>query len=178
MNCINVQLWAQRLFAGVALAVICAGVQGAALVGRVIAIADGDTITVLDGANTQHRIRLSGIDAPERGQDRWRASKQYLSNRVFSQHVTIEYDKTDRYGRLVGRVLRDGQDINLELLEVGGAWFYWKYAEELPVELRRSYPAAEKAAREQRRGLWQSTSPVPPWEWRKRGREKTNSEGS
>lgn len=174
----NAQLWMERLFATVAVAFISAGAQSAALVGKVVAIADGDTITVLNGTNTQHRIRLSGIDAPERGQDRWRASKEYLSNRVFSQQVTIEYDNTDRYGRLVGRVLRDGQDINLELLAVGGAWFYRRYAEELPVGLRQSYPAAEEAAREERRGLWQGTAPVPPWEWRKRGRKKTNRDGS
>jgi len=177
MELVNPKLLVLRLAAFLALVVMSAESKGVTLIGKVVAIADGDTVTVLDVTNTQHRIRLSGIDAPERGQDRWRVSKQYLSNRVFSQQVAVEYNKTDRYGRVVGRVLRDGEDINLELLQVGGAWFYWKYAKELPAGLRESYPAAEAAARVQRRGLWQSTSPVPPWEWRQRGRKKITKEG-
>lgn len=111
----DIQPSVQRLLLGAAIAVISLGTQGAELVGRVVAFADGDTLTVLDGERCQYRVRLQGIDAPEKGQDYWRASKQYLADRVYSQSVTIEYEKTDRYGRIVGRVLGDGRDINYEM---------------------------------------------------------------
>lgn len=114
-NCMDIQLSVQRLLLGAAIAVISLGTQGAELVGQVVAVADGDTLTVLDGERRQYRVRLQAIDAPEKGQDYWRVSKQSLADRVFSQFVTIEYEKKDRYGRLVGRVLRDGRDINYEM---------------------------------------------------------------
>ncbi|EGK70653.1 hypothetical protein METUNv1_03123 [Methyloversatilis universalis FAM5] len=101
-NCMDIQLSVQRLLLSKAIAVISLGTQGAELVGRVVAVADGDTLTLLDADRRQYKVRLQGIDAPEKGQDYWRVSKQFLADRVFSQSVTIEYEKTDRYGRLVG----------------------------------------------------------------------------
>ncbi|WP_051165336.1 thermonuclease family protein [Methyloversatilis universalis] len=98
----DIQLSVQRLLLSKAIAVISLGTQGAELVGRVVAVADGDTLTLLDADRRQYKVRLQGIDAPEKGQDYWRVSKQFLADRVFSQSVTIEYEKTDRYGRLVG----------------------------------------------------------------------------
>lgn len=173
----NIQLCVQRLIAGAACAVISTGIQGAELVGKVIAIADGDTITVLDEDRRQHKVRLQAIDAPEKGQEHWRASKQHLAGRVFSQQVTVEYSKADRYGRIVGRVLREGEDINLELLRAGSAWLYRRYAKELPGGMQYDYAAAETAARSERRGLWGNTSHVPPWEWRARERLERGSNG-
>lgn len=166
----DIQFSVQRLLLGAAIAVISLGTQGAELVGQVVAVADGDTLTVLDGERRQYRVRLQGIDAPEKGQDYWRVSKQSLADRVFSQFVTIEYEKTDRYGRLVGRVLRDGRDINYEMLQGGAAWFYAKYARELPADRRLNYASAEALSREARRGLWRDPSTVPPWEWRAKKR--------
>ena len=122
-----VQHWTQRLLLGAALTVISLGALGAELAGKVVAIADGDTLTILDRNDRQHRIRLAAIDAPERGQPHWKASKQFLAGRAFSQWVSVKYGRADRYGRLVGRVLRDGQDINLEMVLGGAAWFYRKY---------------------------------------------------
>ena len=110
----------QRLLLGAALTVISLGALGAELAGKVVAIADGDTLTILDRNDRQHRIRLAAIDASERGQPHWKASKQFLADRAFSQWVSVKYGKADRYGRLVGRVLRDGQGINLEMV-LGGA---------------------------------------------------------
>jgi endonuclease YncB( thermonuclease family) len=162
----DIQLSVQRLLLGAAIAVISLGTQGAELVGRVVAVADGDTLTVLDGERRQYRVRLQGIDAPEKGQDYWRVSKQFLADRVFSQYVTIEYEKRDRYGRLVGRVLREGRDINYEMLQGGAAWFYAKYARELPADRRLNYASAEALSRDAQLGLWRSASPVPPWQWR------------
>ena len=109
---------------------------------------------LLDADRRQYKVRLQGIDAPEKGQDYWRVSRQSLADRVFSQSVIIEYEKTDRYGRLVGRVLRDGRDINFEMLQGGAAWFYAKYARELPADRQLNYASAEALAREARQGLW------------------------
>lgn len=162
----DIQFSVQRLLLGAAIAVISLATQGAELVGQVVAVADGDTLTVLDGERRQYRVRLQGIDAPEKGQDYWRVSKQSLADRVFSQSVIIEYEKTDRYGRLVGRVLRDGRDINFEMLQGGAAWFYAKYARELPTDRRLNYASAEALSRGARQGLWRNPSPVPPWQWR------------
>jgi len=102
---------------------------------------------VPDDAKTQHRIRLSGIDAPERRQDFGNVSRQILADAVFQRRVVVEYDKTDRYGRLVSKVLLNGQDECLD---------------------RQAYAAAETEARAARRGLWRDGEPVPPWEWRHR----------
>jgi endonuclease YncB( thermonuclease family) len=76
---------------------------GAQLTDRVVKITDGGTITVLDARNNQHKIRLSGIDAPERGQPYGTVSRQHLGELVFREQVTVEYDKRDRYGRIVGK---------------------------------------------------------------------------
>jgi endonuclease YncB( thermonuclease family) len=89
------------------------------LTGRVVKVADGDTVTVLDADNTQHRIRLQGIDAPERGQPYGKKSGQYLSEAVAGQHVTVEYSKIDRFERLVGKVLLGGQDMNVRQVQAG-----------------------------------------------------------
>lgn len=92
------------------------------LSGRVVGIADGDTITVLDNTNTQHKIRLAGIDAPEKKQPFGNNSKKMLSSLVFGKTVDVDWDKRDRYGRLVGKVIIDGVDANLEQIKYGLAW--------------------------------------------------------
>jgi endonuclease YncB( thermonuclease family) len=136
--------------------------------GRVVAVADGDTITVLDIANTQHKIRLSGIDAPEKKQPYGQRSKQSLSDLVFDKQVTIETDKVDKYRREVGKVLVGGKDANLEQVARGFAWHYKAYEREQPPNDRKLYAAAEIEARAARRGLWADADPMPPWEFRHR----------
>ena len=93
------------------------------LEGLVVAIADGDTLTVLDDTKTQHRIRLSGIDAPEKRQPFGTVSRQHLADAVFQRRVVVEFYKTDRYGRLIGKVLLDGQDESLAQVAAGLAPF-------------------------------------------------------
>jgi len=90
----------------------------------VISIADGDTITVLDTNKLQHKIRLQGIDAPEKSQAFGKVSRHHLSQLVFSKSVTIEFDKVDRYQRQVGKVLINGTDANLAQVSNGMAWHY------------------------------------------------------
>lgn len=142
------------------------------LIGRVVRIADGDTITVLDSSNTQHRIRLGGIDAPESKQDFGTQSKKSLSSMVFGKDVTVVYEKTDQYGRLVGKVLLDGKDVNLEQVRAGMAWHYKEYEREQSSEDRELYGRAEDEARSARRGLWADPNPVEPGEFRKQERQE------
>ncbi len=134
--------------------------------GRVIGITDGDTIRVLDPTNQDHKIRLQGIDAPERGQAFGTKSRQNLSDLVFDKQITIEYSKRDRYGRLVGRVLLNGRDICLEQIKAGMAWHYKHYQGEQSPDDRKLYANAEEQARAAGRGLWTDSNPWPPWEFR------------
>jgi endonuclease YncB( thermonuclease family) len=145
---------------------------GQTLSGRVIRVADGDTVTVLDSLNTQHRIRLQGIDAPESHQAFGTQSKKSLSDMVFGKDVSVFYNKTDQYGRLVGKILLDGKDINLEQVKAGMAWHYKEYEREQPPEDRETYAGAEDEARQARRGLWRDPDPVEPSAFRREEKAK------
>jgi len=136
------------------------------LSGKVIHVADGDTITILDSTNQQLKIRLTGIDAPEKAQDFGQRSKEHLSGLVQGQQVVIETSKKDKYGRHVGHVLLNGQDVNLEQLRAGLAWYYRQYERELTPELQQSYSMTEAEAKDARVGLWSDAQPLPPWQWR------------
>jgi len=136
------------------------------LTGKVIHIADGDTITILDSSNQQLKIRLGGIDAPEKTQAYGQRSKEHLSGLVQGQQVIVETSKKDKYGRHVGHVLVNDQDVNLEQLRAGLAWYYRQYERELSTDLRKNYALAEAEAKEERMGLWSDAQPVPPWKWR------------
>ncbi len=140
--------------------------HAATLTGKVVAIADGDTLTVLDESKVQHKIRLAGIDAPEKAQPFGQASKRHLSDLVFGKTVEVEYTKKDKYGRKVGKVVLDGQDICLEQVKAGLAWHYKAYEREQSLEDRKLYDEAERAARGSWIGLWGDKDPVEPWEWR------------
>lgn len=137
------------------------------LIGKVVGITDGDTITVLDGQQAQHKVRLMGIDCPEKTQPFGQNAKQSLSDLVFGRLVNVEWQKLDRYERVVGKVLVSGQDANLEQVRRGLAWHYKKYErEQVPLD-RATYAQAEIEARMGNRGLWSDPSPVPPWDWRR-----------
>ena len=144
------------------------------ITGRVVGVADGDTITVLDADKVQHKIRLSGIDAPEKKQAFGNRSKKSLSALAFDKTVNVETEKRDRYGRQIGKVLVDGRDVNLVQVERGMAWFYRQYQRDQAPNDRRLYEAAEDAARADKRGLWRDDGPVPPWEFRHRGKTSDN----
>jgi endonuclease YncB( thermonuclease family) len=148
------------------------------LTGRVVSIADGDTITVLDANNVQHRIRLSGIDAPESHQAFGTQSKKNLSELVFGRDVTVIYEKTDQYGRLVGKIIVEGKDVNLAQVKSGMAWHYKEYQREQTPEDRELYARAEDEARAQHRGLWQDSNPVEPSQFRREQREERRSKSA
>jgi len=139
----------------------------AVLSGKVVSISDGDTITILTADKTQVKIRLVGIDAPEKGQPFGQKSKDHLASLVFAKLVSVEHSKTDRYGRTLGRVMIGGIDANLEQIRNGFAWHYKEYAKEQPPILRDQYSAAEAAARRARLGLWADSNPQKPADLRR-----------
>lgn len=155
----------------VMLATLVSAACAAPLAGRVVAIADGDTLTLLDATNTQHKIRLAGIDSPEKNQPFGRYCKKSLSDLAYDQVATIESSKLDRYGRVIGKVLVDNRDLNLEQIRRGCGWHYKKYQNQQRLDDRLSYNSAEDSARTNRVGLWSDNAPVPPWEWRKSRRK-------
>lgn len=139
------------------------------LSGYVVGIADGDTVTILDANRQEHKIRLAGIDAPEKAQPFGERSKQNLAALVFNKNVIVEWVKQDRYGRTVGKILINGKDANLEQVKAGMAWWYEKYRKEQSQADQRRYEDAEQQVRAQRVGLWRDANPMPPWDWRHSG---------
>ena len=135
--------------------------------GKVIKVADGDTVTVLDAGNKQHRVRLTGIDAPERHQAYGGKSTESLVDLVYLKKVTVQSSGTDRYKRVLGKILLDGLDVNLEQVKRGLAWHYKHYQRDQPSEDRVSYSYAETQARQGRTGLWGGDLQIPPWEYRR-----------
>lgn len=145
---------------------IISGIAFADLHGRVVKVLDGDTIEVLQSTSERSRIRLSGIDAPEKNQAFGQRSRQFLSSRLAQQLVTISGNETDRYGRLLGTVWLNGQDVNALQVQNGMAWAY-RYQGKAS---NSAYLAMEQEARKQKKGLWTDPDPVEPWKWRTKNR--------
>jgi endonuclease YncB( thermonuclease family) len=130
--------------------------------GSVVGVLDGDTIEVVHAHQTE-RIRLSGIDCPEKGQAYGQRAKQATSARAFGKMVSLRTFGKDRYGRIIADViLPDGNNLNQLLVKEGMCWWFRKYAPENAV-----LEELETVAREKRAGLWAEAQPIPPWEWRK-----------
>ena len=131
--------------------------------GNVVAVTDGDTISVLHNGKAE-RIRLNGIDCPEKAQPYGHKAKEAASALVFGKDVTLQTHGADKYGRTIGDViLPDGRNVNQELVREGMCWWYRKFA---PGDA--TLERLETEAREAKRGLWADPHPVPPWEWRHR----------
>lgn len=135
--------------------------------GMVIGVADGDTLTLLDAGKTRHRIRLDGIDAPERSQPFGQRARQSLASLTYGRAAQAHCAKVDRYGREVCRVTVDGVDVGLEQIRRGLAWHYVRYAGEQSETERTTYAQAERAARSSGTGLWSYRDPTPPWDFRR-----------
>ena len=148
-------------------------VAAADLSGRVVAIADGDTLTLLTPDKRQVRVRLSGIDTPERAQPYGSRARQELSDLAFGKEAEVAVETTDRYGRTVGRVHAQERDVNAEMVRRGAAWVYRQYNRDLALL------ALEAEARAAGRGLWAlpEAQRVPPWEWRTAKRGKRDEAG-
>lgn len=134
--------------------------------GKVVHIADGDTLTILGSNQQTYRIRLQGIDAPERSQAFGKVCKTRLTDMASGKNATVEAYKQDKYGRIVAKVTVNGQDIALKQIRTGCAWHYTAYAREQSPTDRRLYSAAEQKARQQGIGLWQDSRPLAPWDYR------------
>ena len=147
---------------------VCTASASKIIQGKVVSVADGDTITVLDAEKTQHKIRLQGIDAPEKAQAFGAKSKQALYEMVHGKTVQVSFEKSDKYGRILGKVLLDGQDICHQQIKAGLAWHYKKYQNQQPLADRDAYSASETAAKNEKLGLWSDLRPVAPWDFRKR----------
>ncbi len=132
------------------------------LLGHVVAVSDGDTITVIDDNKQRHVIRLMGIDAPEKAQAYGQKAKESLSDLVFNKEVSVTWFKRDRYGRTVGQVYVDDTDVCLEQIKRGLAWHYKDYEREQSVEDRSRYEIAEEQARNASIGLWRDKNPHAP----------------
>ena len=129
--------------------------------GKVTAVKDGDTIEMLVNGKPV-RVRLFGIDCPEKGQPFGEKARQYTAGLCFGKTVTAVQRSRDPYGRIVADVyLADRRFLNQTLVTAGYAWHYKKFSKsEVLAE-------AEKKARAGKQGLWADASPVAPWNWRK-----------
>jgi endonuclease YncB( thermonuclease family) len=132
----------------------------------VVGVADGDTITVLDG-RTEVKVRLYGIDCPTGHQAFGNRAKQFTSDFVFGQVVDVDPVTKDRYGRTVGVVRVRGKTLNEELVRVGMAWVCIECCKQPTC---REWSRLQEEARKAKRGLWADRNPVPPWEFRKEKR--------
>lgn len=128
---------------------------------KVVGVQDGDTITVIGIDKAAIRIRLAGIDAPEKGRPYWDRSKSNLSDLVYGKIVTLECKKVDRYNRPVCKVFLNGEDISLRQIQDGMAWHYKRYENEQSEEDRIAYAEAEEKARVERKGLWKDALRFP-----------------
>jgi len=153
-----------------ALLLLAGALNAATLQGKVIGVADGDTVTLLDDQKNQHKIRLQGIDAPEKAQAFGNKSKQSLHEMVHGKEVIVDVQKKDKYGRSVGKIMVNQTDACLEQIKRGMAWHYKQYANEQSPEDRDVYAQAESTARAQSLGLWKDKSPTPPWAFRKQNK--------
>lgn len=125
--------------------------------GKSIKVDDGDTFTFLSRRKVSYRIRLDGIDAPEKGMPYAKKAKEYLAALLLNQEIELRVMSADRYGRYVGKVYCNGKEVSLLMLEAGYAWHYSKYNQDA------AFSEAEHSAHEQRNGLWQDKDPLAPW---------------
>jgi endonuclease YncB( thermonuclease family) len=141
----------------------CISLFSAEMTGKVVSVADGDTITIIENLdNGRFKIRLYGIDAPEKKQDFGQRAKQHLSSLIFNKVVKIKFTEIDRYGRIVGKIFLNDIEINIEMLKAGMAWHYSRY------DQTSTYITAEKQARKSGIGLWSMKNPIPPWNFRRK----------
>jgi micrococcal nuclease len=136
---------------------------------RVVGVHDGDTVTCLDDANQQQKVRLAEIDAPELGQDFGKVARDALAEQVFGKTVEVVDEGKDRYGRWIGNVIIDGKSVNRQMVATGNAWHYAAYSQDT------SLAALQQQAQSQKLGLWSRPNPTPPWDYRKNGKKQAGT---
>ena len=141
------------------------------LMGKAVGIADGDTFTLLVNGNEQVKIRIDGIDAPEKKQDFGNRAKEYLSGMIWGKELTVTVTKKDRYGRSIGKISTpEIPDVGFEMIKAGFAWQYRDYNNE------KAYEDAESLARQNRKGLWLDNNPKRPQDYRKEKKNQNKSQ--
>jgi endonuclease YncB( thermonuclease family) len=146
-------------------AALCFAKPPTVMSGRVIRVSDGDTIALLNADKAQIRVRLYGIDAPEKKQLYGEASRKYLADMVAGKDIEVKVHNIDRYGRSVGHIIIQNLDVNRAMIEAGYSWVYRQYCK-IPECVK--WLLLEEEAKADKRGLWQEPDPVPPWEWRRK----------
>lgn len=132
------------------------------LKGKIIRVSDGDTVVVLDSTNTQYRVRLDGIDCPEKGQPFGKKATDFVKNITSkSEFVTIVWKKKDRYGRILGYLIVDEVNVNKELLRNGLAWHYKHFNKD------KELADLEQQAKDKKLNIWSESNPIEPYYWRK-----------
>lgn len=137
------------------------------ITGKVIRVADGDTITILDAQNTQTKVRLYGIDAPEKKQDFGNKSREKLASLVAGKNIAVTVVDIDRYGRSVGRIKIGEQEVAEEMLKAGLVWVYTAYCK---IPECKQWKQLETQAKTAKIGLWSNPTAQEPWLWRKEHR--------
>ena len=161
-----------RFFLFLLLLLISTRVPAEMLTGRIVGVSDGDTLKLLDTGNVPHKIRIAGIDAPEKKQPFGEKAKTSLSALAYNRTAEADCRKIDRYRRNVCVVFVGGKDVGLEQIKAGMAWWYQQYAKEQTQQERTDYEHAEFLAKRHRYGLWSGPNPTPPWEWRHNGQSR------
>ncbi len=163
----NLRTSLKRFLATFVIILTLSSVQAIEWSGECVRVADGDTITVMYH-DLPLKIRLYGIDAPERGQDFGRRSKQFLADMVLHRTVRVQFMGFDHYNRVIGVVSIGDQNVNQAMVENGMAWVFKKYCND---PYLTAWLALEDEARENAVGLWAHASPLPPWDHRQEKRK-------
>ncbi len=142
---------------------------GMAWSGKVVSVSDGDTIKVLHDGKVE-KIRLYGIDTPEKAQDFGQKAKALTSSLVAGRNVEVQQKDVDRYGRIVGLVTIDGRNLNELIVRNGYAWVYRQYCQE---KFCADWIKTEATAKQLKKGMWSDPHIIPPWEWRHQGKQKS-----
>ncbi len=137
------------------------------LTGRVIDIASGDSISIVDLSGVEYKVRLSGIDAPEKQQPFGPESRKSLADLVYGKEVTVTWIKRDYHKRVVGKVMLNKVDINLEQVKRGMAWVFKHFVDDPYSQDQADYADAQEVAESRHLGLWSQKDPIPPWEFRR-----------
>ena len=135
--------------------------------GKVVHVADGDTLTILNVENKQTRIRLYGIDAPEKAQDFGNVSREHLAGLVAGKTIEVTVVDVDQYGRSIGRINIDGKEVAEEMLKEGMVWVYTAYCK---IPECKHWKELETQAKTAKIGLWSNPTAKEPWLWRKERR--------
>lgn len=147
-------------------------VQAEVYVATVTRVLDGDTVYIDAGDRKHVRIRLKGVDAPEKDQTKGDLAKEVLTQMVLGKEVLVNSFGKDKYGREVAQIGCDGQDAGAEMLSLGLVWAYRSFLGDLDDDWREEYLKREDRAKHFRLGIWEDSDPIPPWTWRKMARDK------